>query len=187
MIQKLLPSEFEAFNQRLIELYGRMDTNLPYFRLVWSDDVYEKRWMTHTDEGFQLLFPEVREVPKYKGWKSNRYVLEGLQEVQGETDIPAKISYEPIWTFQDRNGEYLIPIWPAIQLILETLKENVEKAGTVKYKDPESDPKEAMEVQEQRVKEYEEALFGNESKITTALSHRSGVAYGPGSSPNKER
>ena len=189
MIHKLPNFMFIEINKRLGDLYGFMEPEKPYFRLVWSDDVLEKRWMTHTDEGFQLLFPEVREVPKYRNWKPSRYVLEGLQVVNHnvETDIPFDISYEPIWTFQDRHGEYLIPIWPAIKMILDTLKENVENKGQIKYRDPDSSPKEALENQEKRAKELEEALFGNETPITTALSHRSGVAYGPGSSPNKTR
>lgn len=186
---RLTEATLREYNNRLRDVYGELDRDSPYFRLVWSDDVLEKRWMTHTDEGFQLLFPEVREVPKYRNWKKERYVLEGLQFIQEgvESDIPFKISYEPLWTFEDRHGEYLIPIWPAIHMILEAVKESQQNAGKVKYRDPDSTVGEAKEAQDRRLKEMEEALFGNETPITTALSHRSGVAYGPGSSPNKTR
>lgn len=185
-IQKLLRSELEEFNKRLALHYGELDAGKPYFRLVWSDDVFEKRWMTHTDEGFQLLFPEVREVPKYRNWKPSRYILEGLQVIDPstETDIPFRTSYEPLWTFQDSHGEYLIPIWPAIHMILETVRANQERKGEVKYKDPDSVPNEAIENQKARIDKLTTDLFGNETSVTTALSHRSGVGYGPGSSPN---
>lgn len=183
---RLQDYEFNEYNKRLSDIYGELEKGMPFFRLVWSDDVFEKRWMTHTDEGFQLLYPEVREVPKYRNWKPERYVLEGLQFIspEMESDIPFPISYEPIWTFEDKGGNYLPPIWPAIHFILETLKENTEKSNMVKYKDPDADPQEAIENKKVRVDKLVEDLFGNETNVTTALSHRSGVAYGPGSSPN---
>jgi len=127
-VQKLQPYEFEEINKRLVDRYGKFDNGFPYFRLIWSEDVLEKRIFHHTAEGFELLNPEVREVPKYQHYIKDRYILEGLVEIptQVETDLITKISYEPIRTFETSKGEFLIPRWDAMHFILETIRGNQE-------------------------------------------------------------
>lgn len=185
-MQKLQQYELDEINNRLKDQYGLFESTFPYFQLVWSDDQYENRKMTHTNEGFELIHPEVRLVPKYRHYIRERYILEGLRSTieQRETDLVEKITYEPIWTFEDKNGNFLTPIWKAIWYILETVRHNQENAGKgAKYKDPEL----IEGAEEARYKELYEALYGNETPLTTALSHRSGVAYGPGSQPNSSK
>jgi hypothetical protein len=177
-IVKLSPTEFEEINKRLADIYGKGFNDLPYFRLVWSEDLLEKRLMTHTREGFELPYPEVREVPKYRQWIQDKYVLEGLTIVPDyvQTELIEKLSYEPVWTFEDRHGNYLIPKWGAIHFILETQRQNIEKAGTtVKYKDPDLDPEAALANREARIKEIEAFLFGDENPTTDALAYKEGV------------
>jgi hypothetical protein len=174
-IEKLSPSELEEINKRLLDIYGRYEDK-PHFKLVWSEDEFENRWMTHTNEGLELLNPEVRYVPKYRPHTRNRYILEGIRVVPTgvETDLVTKLSYEPMWTFNGKDGGYIKPIWRAIEFILKCAEEGqTGKKEILKDK-----------TKEEQLAELEEALFGNENSVNTALSHRSGVAFGPGSSPN---
>lgn len=178
MSQLISPEDLAEINQRLIDKYGKFD-NLPYFRVSWSEDQFENRTVTHTSEGFPLTYPEVRLVPKYKPLVHNKFILEGLRETpidMGRMDVQGfKISYELIWQFMDKNDEALAPRWDACYFILETLKENQENAGKVKYRDPNSDPNEALELQKQRLDKLQEELFGNETDTGDALAHKTGI------------
>lgn len=181
-IQLLQPYEFDLFNRKLKELYGALNLVTPYFRLIWSEDALELRRMTISDEGFELATPEVRKVRKYPDKKA-RYVLEGLVQVpeSAQEHLVTLLSYEPIWTFEDKHGNYLIPIWPAIHHIMETLKANVEGRGHgidesqvlgVKETD---DPQEAAYLRQKRLNELYQDLFGNETPITDSLARKSGI------------
>jgi hypothetical protein len=163
----------ENINDQLLKEYGRFEDGRPHFRVVWSNALTEKRWMTHTDEGFELLLPEVREVRKYSHI-NERYVLERLVPVTGETDLITKTSYEPAWTFQDRFGNYLSPRFDACKFIVEALMTAMGKKDThVKYKDPNVNP----EYRQQQIIDMEHYLFGEETPIGDALSAGDGISY----------
>jgi hypothetical protein len=188
MIQKLADKDLELFNRQLIDYYGQTDDK-PNWRLVWSPDVYEKRLVSHTREGLQLLRPELMEVRKYQ-YPEARYILEKLTVVPMfvETDLVEQLSYEPIWTFEKyndkKNLEFVLPNFAACRFVIEQVCEQIRVGHYAKYKDPESNPKEEKEIREARIDGLVSELFGDESSITDALSVRQGVAYGPGSSPN---
>src|SRR5262245_31149745 len=97
----------ETINRRLHDLYGETESQgerLPNFRIVWSEDQFEMRKTDYTDSGFRLLHPEVRKLPKYRQWITKKHVLERLTVVPfvNEHDLPdSKLSYEPIWVFED--------------------------------------------------------------------------------------
>lgn len=158
----------------LLERDFRKIENRPEYRLVWANDQLEKRWVTHTDEGFELIHPEVREVKKYQNDSVDRFVLERLTPITGETDLVDRLSYEPVWTFQDRHGNYLPPRFDACKIIIEQIEENINSAGKPKPKIIDESMTEEGKLKElQRV---EEILFGNESPVSDALAYRSGVA-----------
>lgn len=175
---KISEEDYKILNRRLVDKYGVIEDK-PYFRLRWSEDLLEKRWMTHTNEGFELLNPEVREVKKYGHYIRDRYVLEGLNAVpffgQGDDRIE-QVTYEPVFVFEDKHGNYLPPRWDVIWFVLENLRNCQEhNTGTVKYRDPESTPEEAAEAKLQRLKAIEEYLWGNETQVTDALTYGQGV------------
>lgn len=178
---KIQDFELALINNRLREIYGQSLEGLSNFRVIWADDQFEKRRMTHTDSGIQLLTPEVREVPKYRQWVQGKYILERLTVVPEfvETDLINTISYEPLWVFEDKNGNPLNPKWGAIQFVMETVMDNMLHGGYKKYKEPTTE--EAIEQKQQRVRQLEEELFGNESPVGTALAHKEAVTV-----PNKE-
>lgn len=167
-----LREEIEDINKRLLDEFGTEFGNAPRFRVVFSDDQYEKRWTDRTDEGFELLQPEVRLLPKYKQYIREKYVLERLIPVVGETDLVTKVSYEPAWVFQDNNGNYLPPRFDACKHIIEAMFQAIGRAGTfTKYKDPDIDP----EHRKAELKKVEEQLFGNETDLTDNLHYGSGI------------
>lgn len=175
-----LVETIESINENLLRAFGTeiMAGSLPKFRVVFADDELEKRLMTHTDDGFELLYPEVREVKKYsdhiyKGF----YILERLVPVagsieEGTTDLTTKVSYEPAWVFRDKHGNYLPPLFDMCVFVAESMFAAAMRAGThVKYKDPALDP----ELRKKELDSMMEKLFGEESDVADALHYREGV------------
>jgi hypothetical protein len=170
----LLREPIETINTRLIEEFGT-DINCgdyPKFRVVFSDDEYETRMVDCTPDGFYLEHPEVRLVPKYKQFIRAKYILERLMPVEGETDLLEKFSYEPLWTFQDKNGNYLPPFFDGCKFIIESMYEAMGKKGCfTKYKDTNI----SREEREAEIQKMQEQLFGNETDVTDALGYGYGV------------
>jgi hypothetical protein len=171
-------TELKSFNKQLIDDFGYFDATRPKFRLVWSHDEFEQRLVDHSDEGFQLLSPKIVNKPKYRQWCDNRWVLEKCTEVPtGHTELTVQpISWENIWTFQNRNGEYLEPNYLAAKFVINTIlgvtfsPSNMAKYNTTNEQE-----------RQQRIKEIdeiEELLYGNESKVGDALAKDSAVGYG---------
>jgi len=170
----------ETINQRLKENYGLFDvTNHPIWRVVWSEDELEKRWVQHTAEGLDLLTPRVEERPKYRQWIQSKYVLERLTVYPDfvNRDTVEKLTYEPVWVFEDNKGNALPPKWQAIYVIIEQIHTQAKKTMGVKYQDPNVvDPKDAKEKQLQDVIELERELFGNETDVGTSLAYKEGIS-----------
>ena len=174
------PKEVERLNKLLIDYYGRGPSDLPFFRLIWGADSFERRKMTHTDNGVELIHPVVRQVPTYWPDLQNKYILEGLTMVPEwvETDLVDKLVYQPTWVFETKYGEPLYPSWKAIKTVLDTVRHNVENAGKRgPYKDPmvgESD-EETLFLKGQEIDRIQQELFGNETDVTDALKLKSGI------------
>ena len=183
-----LTESINSINRQLIDLFG-IDTltGRPIWRIVWSEDQLEKRLVNTTDEGLLLLTPIVKEVPKYRPYICDKFVLEQLVIVpeSQESDLPtSKYSYEPIWTFVDSQGNYLPPTLPAAKFIIDTVYAALGKKSLAKYKDP--DNENPTERYDQRINEIEEELFGNETSVTDALAHQMGVVVPRNYDTNKE-
>ena len=170
-------------NKRLKEHFGST-RDLQNFRIVWADDEFEMRETKFTDEGFELLFPEVRKLPKYAHYIRERFVLERLTVVPvfQRKELPTDVlSYEPVWCFEDmRTGVFMWPGWPLIKFIIDTINDNIAKAGLyTKYKHPLSGltPEQIKEVDTERVKEIERFLFDGETPVGDALAHGYGVGF----------
>jgi hypothetical protein len=172
-----LPETLEFINTRLERNFGRdVVTGRPFFRVVFSEEQFEKRLGTYTDysrEGVYLrTVREVREVPKYRQWIPNKYVLEGLTLIPtiNQEELPVEaLSYEPIWVFEDKHGSPLPPRYEAAEFILARLREQMGKSPYPKYR-------EDVIPDEERIARLEEELFGNETPIGDALAHGNGVS-----------
>ena len=171
----LLIEKIEDINKWLSRDYPHHSDGRPLFRVVWSEDQFEKRWVTHTDSGFELLNPVVKEVPKYRQYIQGRYILERIVTIIPgvETDLVEREPYEVMWVFQDRHGEYLPPRYDACKIVIEQVYENMTRGVPVKKEDPEA--------YEKRIKHMEDILFGDESPVTDALHYKEGVVV-PGKS-----
>lgn len=168
-----LREPIEEINKKLIQEFGYELTGQPRFRVVFSEDQYEKRWTSYTDEGFELLQPEVRLFPKYRQWVREKYILERFIPVHGETDLVEKTSYEPAWIFQDKKGNYLPPFFDGCRLVIESMYTAIGKKDTfARYKDKNVSEEERLA----HIKKIEVELFGNETDITDALAYGSGVS-----------
>lgn len=172
-----IPEPIETLNTRLLEHFGRFENNDPNFRIVWSDDQTEKQLCETTKDGFFLLSPEIREVKKYS-WIHHKYILERVVPVP-EFQIPIlgkKVSYEPIWVFEDPEGNPLPPHWDAIWILVTTLLDRATyKMAPEKIPDGEGN---TLEEIEERAKKLEELIYGNETSVGDALATGSAVGYG---------
>ena len=176
-------------NDRLLNDFGREDNGLPRWRIVFSDDQYEKRQVTHTPEGFELINPLVQLKPKYRQWIQGKYILERLLWIpQGlvNTDLVDSYSYEPVWTFEDSKGNPLPPRWDVITIIINSiLQYSANKTGIEytrlgenkrpRYNDGPKNQEEELEERKARISALQEELFGNETEVGDALAYKEGV------------
>lgn len=103
-----------GLNTWLKDTYGTTTDNKPLFRLIWSTGVTEYRRSTFRDyygDIFIREVTEVREVLKYP-FAQDRWVLERIRLVSDKAKEAGLVtinpySYEDIYTFQDKKGEYL--------------------------------------------------------------------------------
>jgi len=129
--------DIREINRNLVEHFGKDFLDRPVYRVVWSDDLVEKRFGTFRDyvSGTNILLrevTEVREVRKYS-YLEPQYVLEKLFINQHNTEIlesdtfnPQHCTYEPVWCFgHDSSHKYgkkaRQPVWRAIQLLITML------------------------------------------------------------------
>lgn len=175
-----LVESIERINTFLEREYGKEDTGRPIYRVVWSDDQLEKRLMYYTDAGIELLSPEVREIPKYRHFK-HTYVLERLSYIpqlskeQLEMTVNT-ISYEPIWTFVDKNLNPLPPRIDVCKIVIDSLHAAIYGDHSLaKYKD--KGQGETLEERKERVSQIQKELFGNETDTGDALAYKEGVGY----------
>lgn len=165
-------------NERLKEYYG-IDTasNKPMWRIVWSDDQFEKRFGEYEDRTANGLFirrvREVREVPKYRQWIKSKWVLENLVAIPvvNLIDLPAsKTSYEPIFVYENAKGERLPPIWSVTKIVIDSVLFATNHPNPfAKYKE---------NTVEEREKEFQEVynyLYGDTSDTADALAYKEGV------------
>lgn len=163
-------------NDRLKTIFG-IDTitGIPIWRIVFSEDQFEKRLGTYDDYSrggiYLRTVTEVREVPKYRQWIQEKYVLERLVVVpdQNKEDLPtSKVSYEPIWVFEDKDGNYLPPKWEATKFIIDTIyaaQYSPKTHSLRKYVDDEDSQEKSLELKEKRVNDIINALWGDQSSL----------------------
>lgn len=169
-----LVEPIEYINEQLIKRYGNEPyaDDLPRFRVVFSDSQVEKRWVTHTKEGFELIHPQVSEVKKY-WYIEAKYVLERLVPIDTDnTDLTTKVGYEPAHVFMTPSKEYLPPRFDMCTVVADRLLDVA--TGRVKPKkkvDPATEPG----YMESLYKRMYQNLYGNETSTTDALAYNYGV------------
>jgi len=166
-----MAEKIETINQFLKDNFGiDTDDSEPIFRVVWSEDQFEKRETRYTDSGVELLYPEVRELPKYKSYIQNAYILERRVLVPDESLkelVGVKKSYEPLWVFIGKDGNPVPPTILGCKFVIDAVYAALGKSGMAKYKDPDADlsAEEAYEKNKVKIDKIEEELFGDESSL----------------------
>ena len=175
-----LTETIDSINSQLKELYG-VDTvgGDVMWRISWSEDQFEKRLGTYSDytrEGIYLrTVTEVREVPKYRQWIQQKYVLERLVAIPdiSQDELPTtKLSYEPMYVFESAQGVPLPPRLDVCRIIIDTVYSAMGKTNMAKYKDDFS--KYTPEAQEKRIEEIMAYLWDS-SDISESLHQREGI------------
>jgi len=170
-----LVEPIDYINEQLVKMYGNEPyaDDMPRFRVVFSDDQFEKRWTDKTNEGFDLLYPEVRELPKYKQYIQGKFILERLVPIDtNNTDLTVKIGYEPAHVFMDSKENYLPPRLDMCCVAIDNLlRLSGQKPGTKKYNDPDVDPEYRANI----VKTMVNDLFGNETETMDAVHYKEGI------------
>lgn len=178
-----LAETIETINRQLIEHFG-VDTITgdPIWRVVWSEDQFEKRLSNHSAFGIELLTPIVIEAPKYRQWIREKYVLERLvlvPDINHSELLDKKVSYEPIWVFQDGRENYLPPKFEVAKIVVDTIYAAQGKKSLAKYKDPDADcadPEIAVAKQRAKVDQLMLEMYGDESSFGGALVYGEGIA-----------
>jgi hypothetical protein len=174
-----LVEQIEVLNKRLADYFGTDTvTSEPIYRIVWSEDQLEKRRTNYTKEGIELLYPEVREMPKYRQWISEKFVLERLSVVPNinQEDLLTKTSYEPLYVYEDGKGNPLPPKWEVTKFAVDCVHAALGKGSLHKYVDPEKTAEEQMVAKAERVNKIHEEMYGNETSVTDALKFGHGVS-----------
>src|SRR5215471_806676 len=175
----VLLQEVQEVNKLLVKHFGIDSiTGQAMWRVVWSDDQYEKRLSTHTKDGFQLLYPEVMELPKYP-WVKSRWTLERLVLIPDihVDELPTqKMSYEPMYPFENAyTHDAIKPSFEACKFVIDSVYAVLGKKSMRKYvDDEESKPVEAKEA---RIAKLQEELFGDESSLLGRTITGEAVAY----------
>ena len=167
-----LREQIEDINTKLLTEFGYELDGRAKFRIVFSEDEYEKRLTEYTNEGFELAIPEIRLLPKYKQWIHQKYILERLVPIPENGELTEKVGYEPCWVFQDKHGNYLPPFFNGCKLIIESMYQAIGRKDTfVRYKDKNISKEENLA----HIEKVEQELFGNETAVGDALAYKTGI------------
>lgn len=180
-----LTEKIESINQQLADKYG-IDTisTLPIWRVVWVDDQFENRYDTYTDYSSEGLFirevKEVRLVRRYNYIK-HKYILERLAivpDVNKAELLGKKISYEGLFTFEDKQGNPLPPKMEICEFVADLViaATNRSPSFLAKYADPDCNEQAEIQNRADRVKRIQDELFGDETAVGDALSYGHAVS-----------
>lgn len=161
-------------NQRLKDIFGQdSSTGKAIWRVSWSEDQFEDRQGTYNDYSadgqiWLRTVTEVRRVPKYRQWLKELYVLEKLVAVPtiNLNDLPdTKISYEPMFPFWDKNGNYLPPKWEVCEFVISLTDAARGKGNMARYSDGINTKEDWIVAKQKRINEMIEYLGGDESGL----------------------
>lgn len=167
-------TDVEQINERL-KAFGLSPSGALY-RIVWSDFQTELRYgvfREHFGEIFMREIKGVKEVPKYS-FLLERWVLERWfpPEIVFSPELPnsAQGSYEPIYVFQDKKGNYLPPVERVAEII-------IHRAENPIHITPEERVTEQEEKERKEIEFFEDYL--EVSPITNALHMKEAVGFSP--------
>lgn len=183
-MEKISDSLLDEINRQLRDVYGLFEDGNPNWRVVWSTDELEKRFGTWRDfDANNNLVREIEEtrlVPKY--WHvPDRYILERLMPIltmEAKKELVGReYDYYCVWVFEDGANNPLLPKYSVARYVIEAVHENAAKKVGVKYRNPLHDKKISEEVRREQLKEMQNILFANKSRIGDSLMRKEAVGF----------
>lgn len=168
-IYKIINNELKKF--------GKAPCGSPLWRLVWSNNEYEKRLGTFEDSYGSIFLrrvTEVRETRKYN-YIDQRWILEKWFRVSNPElpDTLHKGSWEPIYVFESKSGEYLQPTLKTALFMVEQYNYHANNRVLPGARRAQI----ADEMQRRDDKELQDFMDSIDvSEITNALALREGVS-----------
>jgi len=160
-----------VINKRLVERFGVSIDGRANFRVVFSDTQYEKRYGTFEVYVGPLFLREetcLKEVPKYP-YISGKHVLEELKYGDFPDQPFVTSSYEPLWTFMDKDRNALAPVWDAVEIVVVSRLEGTRRAiNSVKR----NFKQEEAEMKERDIQDVETILFGGTDGVHEMKNQR---------------
>lgn len=170
-----MPTDVKIFNRKLKEVYGKHLDGRQLFRLIWSESELEKRYGTYNVfYGNIYIRTEtgVLEVRKYNYIKE-RYILERLVYMPSREIVGSENGhYECVYVFQDKDGNYLKPIWKALEYICHKLLH-----GRVVPKSESILANEEKDAMDKETAEFLDYLNQEQSPLAAALADKEAVSY----------
>ena len=111
--------EAEIINKHLLK-YGKMLNGKPVFRIVFSDDLTEKRVGIFNKFHGEIWVGQdrgVQEVPKY-GYIKGAWILERYTVLPNH-EVLNYDNYEPAYAFRDKNQKYLPPLLSICEIVIQ--------------------------------------------------------------------
>jgi len=141
----------DSINERLLTLYGKEPiTNLQKYRVVRSETQTEKRYgkynLLSQETGLWLGVKEgLVEIKKY-WYLKDCWILERVEPNTNRKDLFAdKFTYEPIFTFLDKDNNELPLNWRVLEFIIGKLNRAEKKFLTEEDHRQEEEKKMALE------------------------------------------
>lgn len=162
------PTEVKEFNKKLRHEFGLL-YDQPRFRLVWSEDLLETRQgAVETFYGHIFVKRETgfHQLKKYSYLK-DRWILE-QSNLSLNPELTQVVGYEPVFVFQDNQGNYLEPVWRAIYLLVDSIM-NPRKLS------PSDLAEEERTQQEKEIAFFEQYLSGETSYVASMLANKEAV------------
>lgn len=112
----------DQLNKKLVDVYGcDVSSDNPRYRISWAEHQTEMRRGTFVDfdEETGRFLREVTETRLCLKYPRNQdcWVLERFTYNEGNPDLPAKVSYEPIWIYGAANSDPN-PDWPHTEILV---------------------------------------------------------------------
>lgn len=158
---------FKIINRKLQEKYGTDLSKRPMYRIVQnSKSLTEKRQGTVDHYAGDIYISSttgIHELPKYSYIEDGFWILEQLF-LTTNPELVQSWSYEPLWVFKDKEGNYQAPVLNACLFVIEASRRGPAPMETEKEK-----------AEKQRIKDLELISQGD-----TAGCAADRIAWGEG-------
>ena len=120
-------------NKWLAQHYGMTIDGMAIYRVIWSTGLTEHRngkYDIFAGSIYVRTEVGVKEVLKYP-FDQDRWILEKLINVDNNDELVTKTSYEPLYIFKDKDGNYLPLIGKAVEYYMHVITNGTKTNKTI--------------------------------------------------------